>query len=186
MFFSPVCSLFCLYVTCLRLTLDRGRTAADVPALGDTGRVPQRVEAGAFFNTDIVAERVFLLSSLRHGAGAARDGTVLDAGLQSGLPLAPYALLGVALTAGWIDRAYARTYFGVTPAQAQAGGLAVYAPGTGVRDARLDLSLSGEVGDFSYGIDLMLARLAALVRTSPLSTHRTAQALYAGVAWRVR
>lgn len=40
----------------------------------------------------------------------------------------------------WVNQDYARTYFGVTPAEAVASGLAAYRPGSGIRDVGMSLT----------------------------------------------
>lgn len=40
----------------------------------------------------------------------------------------------------WVNQDYARTYFGVTPAEAGASGLAAYRPGSGIRDVGVNVT----------------------------------------------
>jgi len=40
----------------------------------------------------------------------------------------------------WVNQDYARTYFGITPAEAAASGLAAYRPGSGIRDVGVSMT----------------------------------------------
>ncbi len=123
----------------LRVTADIGRKESRSDALTGMGSVQPRPEAGAFFNYFPTPEW-FLTSSLRYGAGNDRNGMQIDlgAGYATQLSAQWRTALGVATT--YVNADYMQAFFGVTPQQAAASGYAVYSPGAGFRDVRLNAS----------------------------------------------
>ena len=125
----------------LRLTADFGRDQDQASALAGMGDIDPGVEFGGFLNY-FVSRQVFLTSSLRYGAGNDSNGLQFDLGAGYSMPLSPQLrwVAGVAATA--VNSAYMRSYFGVDAGQSASSGYAVYEPGGGLRDVRLNTSLA--------------------------------------------
>ncbi len=124
----------------LRVTADIGRKESRSDALAGMGNIHPRAEAGAFFNY-FPTQELFLTSSLRYGAGNDWNGMQIDLGAGYSAPLAPKWRGTIGVAATYVNGAYMQAYFGVTPQQAAASGYAVYTPGAGFRDVRLNASL---------------------------------------------
>ena len=148
----------------LRVTADLGRKASRSDALAGMGNIHPRAEAGAFFNYFPTRE-IFLTSSLRYGAGNDWNGLQIDLGAGVTTALAPQwrGTIGVATT--YVNGAYMQAYFGVTPEQSASSGYAVYTPGAGIRDVRLNASLV-------YAIDARWSITGALTVSSLQSDTR--------------
>ena len=142
----------------LRVTADIGRKESRSDALDGMGSIQPRAEAGAFFNYFPTRE-VFLTSSLRYGSGNDWNGMQIDLGAGYSTALAPQwrGTVGVATTI--VNGAYMQAYFGVTPQQSAASGYAVYSPGAGFRDVRLNASVV-------YAIDARWSLTGALTVSS--------------------
>jgi len=130
----------------VRLTADFGRKDSRSDALTGMGDIEVRPEASVFFNY-LPTREIFLTSSVRYGSGNDRGGLQLDLGAGYAKQLAPRwrGALGVAAT--WVNGDYLQEFFGVTPEQALASGYAVYGPGSGLRDVRLNASLNHFIDD---------------------------------------
>lgn len=138
----------------LRITADIGRNESRSDALTGMGSIHPRAEAGAFFNYFPTRE-VFLTSSLRYGAGNDWNGLQVDLGAGYTTPLTPQLRGNFGVAATYVNGAYMQAYFGVTPQQSASSGYAVYTPGAGFRDVRLNASLV-------YAIDARWALTGAL------------------------
>ncbi len=120
------------------VSIDFGRdedTSPDLTGLGDVGT---SLELGAFVS--YTQGRMRLRARARHdiidghGGGTLR----LDAAYTV-FQAAPVAL-GVNVTSTWATGSYMRSYFGVSPGQAAASGLPVYAPGSGFKDVGAEIN----------------------------------------------
>ena len=125
----------------LRMTADIGRKESRSDALNGMGSVQPRPEASAFFNY-FPTQEVFLTSSLRYGAGNDRNGMQLDLGAGYATQITPQWRGAVGVAATYVNGDFMQAYFGVTPQQSAASGYAVYSPGAGFRDVRLNASLT--------------------------------------------
>lgn len=125
----------------LRVTADIGRKQSRSNELDGMGSVQPRPEAGVFFNF-LPTPELFFTSSLRYGAGNDRNGLQIDLGAGYGKQFTPQwrGVIGVAAT--YVNGNTMQAYFGVTPQQSAASGYAVYSPGAGFRDVRLNASLT--------------------------------------------
>jgi outer membrane scaffolding protein for murein synthesis (MipA/OmpV family) len=124
-----------------RVTADLGRQEDRSSALAGMGDIEVRPEAGLFLNYFPTAE-VFLTSSLRYGSGNDHHGMEIDLGAGYAKRLAPQwrAVAGVAAT--WVNGDNMQGFFGITPRQAAASGYPAYSAGSGLRDVRVNGSLS--------------------------------------------
>lgn len=130
----------------LRMTADLGRNDSRSDALAGMGDIEARPEASAFFNL-FLSRQAFLTSSIRYGSGNDRNGLQLDLGAVYARQLTPKWLGAVGLAATYVNGDYMQEFFGVTPEQALATGYAVYEPGSGLRDVRLNGSLNYLIDD---------------------------------------
>lgn len=119
-----------------RLWPQFGRSAHDAPP--GLGGVGNRLLGGVFANLAPLPQ-LLLQSSLLRGGATGHDGSQVEIGATSGLPIGA-DLLGIGIAATWVNRAWSQGYFGVGPQAAQASGLPVYAPGAGWQDRSLTLS----------------------------------------------
>lgn len=120
------------------VSVDFGREENDSPDLIGLGDVSTSLELGAF--VAYTQGRMRLRARARHDIISGHDGgsVRLDAAYTV-FQAAPMAL-GVNATSTWATGKYMRSYFGVTPAQAAASGLPVFAPGSGFKDVGVEVS----------------------------------------------
>jgi outer membrane scaffolding protein for murein synthesis (MipA/OmpV family) len=81
-----------------------------------------------------------------------------------------------ALGATWANRDYMQTYFGVTPAQAQATSFSVYTPKSGLR--KVEVSVGGEYAlapKWKLQANLAISRLGNVAAKSPLVGRQGAE-----------
>jgi outer membrane scaffolding protein for murein synthesis (MipA/OmpV family) len=156
-----------------RITADIGRKESRSNELSGMGSVQPRPEAGLFFNY-LPSPELFFTSSLRYGAGNDRNGMLLDLGAGYGKQFAASwrGVVGVAAT--YVNGNYMQAYFGVTPQQSAASGYAVYSPGAGFRDVRLNASLTYFI-DRRWSVTgaLTVSSLQGDARTSPIVFENT-------------
>lgn len=104
----------------VRATLGIGRPAvAYVPG---AKRVPDTANLGTFANWN-ATERLSLQSSLRYGAGAGHDGTLLDLGASFDLLQWDHGSFAMQTSANFASRPFMRSYYGVNagPQRTMAG-----------------------------------------------------------------
>lgn len=141
--------------------------------------------AGARVSADVKAGMVMA------GLGATRilsgdvDGTLVDATLA--LPFRPSSRLTLIPSIGttWADGAYARAYFGVTPAQAAASGLPAFRPGDGIKDVSASLSANYRLNDkVTLGATGVISKLTGDAKDSPIVVDPTQPAAFVSIAYR--
>ena len=125
----------------LRVTADFGRKESRASALRGMGDVDARAEFGGFFNYALSPE-VSFTSSLRYGAGNDRKGLIVDLGGDYSIEMGAHWRVGLGAGISLANAEYLQSFFGVTAAQAAASGYRAHAPGAGVRDGRVSLSLT--------------------------------------------
>jgi outer membrane scaffolding protein for murein synthesis (MipA/OmpV family) len=125
----------------LRLTADLGRPENRSPALDGLGSIHPRPEIGAFFN-QYFSRELFVTSSLRYGSGEQRDGLQLDLSAGYTRPFADHWRFAVGVATSFANSGYMQSYYGVSPEQAARSGYAVFHAGGGLREVRLNGSLS--------------------------------------------
>jgi len=121
---------------------DFGRSASSADVLRGWGDVGPGASAKLFavYSLGLVA----LLADVRHQLGAG-NGTLVDGGVTTTLPLARRLILSATATMTWTDARYARAYFGVDANQSRAAlaygqALRTFSAGAGLRDAALALA----------------------------------------------
>jgi MipA family protein len=123
----------------LRVTADFGRKDNKSAALKGMGDIDAAAEFGGFFNL-YLSPQISLTSSLRYGAGNDHKGMVIDLGANYAMQFAPQWRGAVGVATTFANSNTMQSRFGVTSAQAVTSGYAPYAPGTGLRDARISAS----------------------------------------------
>lgn len=125
----------------LRVTADFGRKESRSTALRGMGTIDSKAEFGGFFNYALTPE-FSLTSSLRYGAGNDGKGLVADLAAVYSTQLAAQWRLGFGGGFSLANADYLQSYFGVTAAQAAASGYRAYAAGSGLRNGRVNASLT--------------------------------------------
>lgn len=124
----------------LGLRWDGGRQAADSPALqglGDIrGTLLVRLHASMPLGGQWRVRGAVAVDALGRGSGV--HGEV---GLGRDWPVGEASALNLGGSVGWSGGRHMRSYYGITPQQAQASGYAVYTPGAGLREATLALGM---------------------------------------------
>lgn len=150
--------------------LGRARNALGHPGLPGVG---DRLQKGLFANFAPLSY-VLLQSSLLTGAGQGGDGVVGELGATVGLPFGqPDNTFALSVGATWANGPYRQSYFGITPAMAQASGLPAWHVGAGWQD--LNIGLVGEVPlnkRWTLSGQLSSARLLGAAAASPLTQSR--------------
>lgn len=125
----------------LRVTADLGRKESRSTALRGVGDVDAKAEFGGFLNY-MLAPDLSLTSSLRYGAGQDGKGLVVDLGGTYVTQVAAQWRLGVGASVSLANDKYMQSFFGITAAQANASGYRAYEPKAGLRNAKINLSLT--------------------------------------------
>lgn len=120
------------------VSVDFGREQDRSPDLRGLGDVDTSLEVGAFvaYTQGPMRLRARARHDIIDGHGG---GTLRFDAAYTILQAAPVAL-GVNVTSTWATGNYMRSYFGVTPAQSAASGLAVYDPGSGFKDVGAEVN----------------------------------------------
>lgn len=112
-------------------------------------------------------------------------GAVVDLGVAREFKLSRDASLWLGGGASWADGRQMRAQFGITPEDAARSGYAVYAPGSGLRDARLSLDWRQSFGRRWVAFaGVSLGRMLGPTVDSPLTTDRVQPGAGGGLAWR--
>jgi outer membrane scaffolding protein for murein synthesis (MipA/OmpV family) len=125
----------------LRITADLGRKESRSSTLRGMGDIDAKAEFGGYFNYALMPE-FSITSSLRYGAGQDGKGVVIDLGGAYSTQIAAQWRLGVGAGVSLANAEYLQSLFGVTAAQATASGYRAHAPKAGVRNGRVNLSLT--------------------------------------------
>ena len=170
----------------LALRFDNGRSASDDPVLAGLPDIRRTLRAR-------------LNSSFKLGAGVStslsysadllgRDGGAhLGWGLGYAWAPWPQAAASVGVGATWADRQHMQTYFGVTPAVAQANGRTVFAAGAGLLDVHAGMALQVPLrGHWVLVGGLTLSQLQGDAAASPLTRRPFGATASMALAWRSR
>lgn len=117
-----------------------------------------------------------------------RDGGLrLDAGLVYRHPVSSQTHWDLAFGAGWANRTYRQTHYGITPAGAAASGLPAYALGAGFDTVSIGWRITSALSArwVAYA-GVGASQLQGAVRRSPLATTSTTYGATAGIAYRNR
>jgi outer membrane scaffolding protein for murein synthesis (MipA/OmpV family) len=105
------------------------------------GDVDARAEFGGFFNHAPTPGLNFS-SSLRYGSGQDGSGLVVDLGAAYSTRIAAPWRLGVGAGVSVANADHMQSFFGVTAAQAATSGYPAYTPEAGLRNGKVNLSLT--------------------------------------------
>lgn len=161
------------------------RTIIPTGRLAGMDEIGARLQAGAFYNT-YLNPQWRLTSSLLVGAGRERDGARLDLGVQR-LAFAAGERHRVSLTAGagFVNRQYNESYFGVTQEEAARSRFHAWQPGGGLQDvhvaARWNWTLSPS---WMLTSNLQAKRLLGDAGKSPLTERSTNLTVSTAIAYR--
>ncbi len=144
------------------LTLNRsGRKTTRDPQVVALGRIPVAVELGGHVGitrTGVITsdyDSIGVNVAVSHDVSGIHDSLIVTPSLSYGTPLSTKVYVGASVAADHVGRGYARTYFGVTPAQALASGLAAYTPDEGFKDVNFGLLGNMSLtGDLRHGLSL--------------------------------
>jgi MipA family protein len=177
------------------LTLNRSslKTTRDLQVRA-LGRVPVAVEVGGHVGvtrTGLITSDYDSLNvdvSVSHDVTGVHNSLIVTPSITYGTPLSRKSYLGIYASANHVGSGYARTYFGVTPAQTLASGLTTYAPRAGFKD--INGGLFGSVsltGDLRHGLSLFgitaYSKLIGDAGRSPIVRERSQWFGGAGVAY---
>lgn len=115
---------------------------------GRVGLLPEistAIEAGAFvgyrFGGDARGQGALRTElSVVHDVSGAHDGLLATARASYAAIRSDRVSLSLDAETTWVNQDYANAYFGITPVEAAASGLAAYRPGSGVRDVGLGVT----------------------------------------------
>jgi outer membrane scaffolding protein for murein synthesis (MipA/OmpV family) len=119
---------------------DLGREANDNPVLRDLAEVDGGLDAG-FFAEYQLGPVSFGISAVQD-TGDRHGGTLAQLQVDYGRPLGARLYAQFDASATWADDKYTRSYFGITPAEAQASGLRPFVASGGVKDVGTSVSLT--------------------------------------------
>ena len=159
------------------------RTLSSIPnRLASMDKIDTHLQGGAFLNY-YLNSNVRFTNSLLYGAGG--DGLVWEASLQRvAIEVADHQRLSLSGGVTVVNRAYNRTFFGITPREAR-NGLPAYAPDGGVKDvfvaARWNWALSPS---WMVTTSVRASRLGGDARRSPLVERAKQFSISTGLAHR--
>lgn len=112
----------------------------DDPRVRALGKVKAAIDLGGYVGIGRIGvltsayDRLSLSVSYRHDVAGANDGVLISPAVNYLMPVSPRVVTTFYLSATHADGHFARTYFGLTPAQSQASGLPVFDAGSGWKD----------------------------------------------------
>ena len=131
------------------------------PQIIALGRIPVAVEVGGHLGitrTGLITSDYDSLNvdlAVSHDVTGIHDSLIATPSITYGTPLNRKTYIGATISADHVGSGYARTYFGVTPAQSLASGLAAYSPGNGFKDVNIGLFGNASLtGDLRNGLSL--------------------------------
>jgi MipA family protein len=154
----------------VRANVETGRSVED--ALPGFDKIKPGLNPGVFANYT-VNEQLTLKSALRGGLGDAGDGGLLN-----------FVSVNLNASVKFGSSSYMQSYFGVTPAQSAASGLAAYQPSAGLAMAQVGLTggfpISREIYIFS---SISVQRLMGDAANSPIAKKKTQPAGFVGAVY---
>lgn len=144
-----------------------------------------RLEGGAFFNVYLAPEWR-LTSAAVYGAGHDRNGARMELGVQRlATQVAPHHTISFSAGASFVNGAYNRSYFGVTPPEAFNSGNRVYSPDGGLKDVRIGARWNWALNpSWILTTNVQAARLMGDARRSPLVERPTNVTVSTALAYR--
>lgn len=162
----------------VRANIETGRSIEST--LPGFEKIKPRLNPGVFANY-AVNEQLTLKSALRAGLGDAGDGSLLNLGATYKLYNANFISVNLNASVKFGSSSYMQSYFGVTPAQSAASGLAAYQPAAGLAMAQVGLTggfpISREIYIFS---SVSVQRLMGDAANSPIVKKKTQPVAFIG------
>ncbi len=123
---------------------DLGRKEDDKGTLTGMGKVDSAVMVGAFLNYN-VQRNLKVTTVIKHRSSGNNQGATADVGLNYDIDLAPKWRLGLGINTSFANSSYMQTNYGVSSAQSESSGNAVYTPSAGVYMASSSAQLSYQI-----------------------------------------
>lgn len=165
----------------VRANVETGRSIED--ALPGFDKIKARLNPGVFANYT-VNEQFTLKSALRAGLGNRGDGSLLNLGATYKLYNANFVSVNLNASVKYASSSYMQAYFGVSPTQSAASGLAAYQPAAGLAMAQVGLTggfpISREIYIFS---SVSVQRLLGDAADSPIVRKKTQPAAFVGAVY---
>lgn len=113
------------------------------------------------------------------------DGMTADASLSYRFNVTPKLSLTPSVGATWADGGYNRSYFGITPAQAAAAGVASFAPGSGINDVSVGLTANFRVTErVTLTASATISQMQGDIIDSPIVFEKTQRDVFVGMTYR--
>lgn len=144
------------------LNIGRDPKHIDDPQVHALGKIKTAVELGGFIGigkTGVITspyDKLSVTLSYRHDVSGIHDAGIWTPSISYTTPLSRYNAVILAVSADRAEGGYARTYFGITPAQSVLSGLPVYSPHGGWKDYNISLlGTQAITGDLLHGLKLV-------------------------------
>ncbi len=131
----------------------------DDPQIQTLGRIKPAVELGGHVGvsrTGVVTSVYDVLTfdlAVTHDVSGIHDATIVTPSINYGTPLSRKVFVGVSASGDYVGSGYAQRYFGVTPGQSLASGLATYTPGDGFKSLNAGVVATASLtGDLRHGL----------------------------------
>lgn len=131
------------------------------PRIKALGRIDTAIELGGYVGIGRVGvltsdhDRLSLTASYRHDVSGVSDAGVFTPSVSYMTPLSRKAMVVTYLSALRVEKGYATTYFGITPAGSAASGLPVWNPRGGWKSWTAGLGgMISLTGDLTHGLQL--------------------------------
>jgi outer membrane scaffolding protein for murein synthesis (MipA/OmpV family) len=165
----------------LRANIETGRSIED--ALPGFEKIKPSLNPGMFANYT-VDEQLTLKSALRTGLGHAGNGSLLNLGATYKLYNANFVSVNLNASVKYGNSSYMQSYFGVSPTQANASGLAAYQPTAGLAMAQVGLTVGFPISREIYILSSASAqRLTVDAANSPIVRKKTQPAAFVGAIY---
>jgi MipA family protein len=153
------------------------------PQIIALGKLDTAVELGGHVGiqrTGVITSDFDSLSfdvAVSHDVTGTHRSLIVTPSISYTTPLSEKLYVGASIAADHVGGGYARTYFGVIPAQSLTSGLTAYAPGSGFKDVNIGLLTNISVtGDLRHGLSFFAIgnyeRLLGDFARSPVTRNR--------------
>jgi MipA family protein len=165
------------------VSFSRGRNESDADRLRGLGDIKGGAEAGAFARWHIASWT--LHANLKRGLGNGPKGTQLQFGIGHSTRLGSADRLQLGASLDWADDKYTQAYFGVTPAQSAASGLAAYSADAGIKSYGVNATWIHTFTPVWFStVGVHAKRLAGDAANSPITGQRNVTGASAAVGYR--
>jgi outer membrane scaffolding protein for murein synthesis (MipA/OmpV family) len=169
----------------LQPSITKERRATPDNPLAGLEDIHTRLQGGVFLNY-FVAPQLRLTSSLLYGSGNARNGALLDLGIQQlAGQLARHHTVSLSGGVTIANRDYNSAFFGVTPAESLRSGYLPYAPAGGLKDVHVGAHWNWALSpSWMLTSNLQATRLMGSAKNSPLVQRPTNLTVSTAIAYR--